>query len=885
MGQFFALRCWGGNNYNIIYQGELLTITARPVVVTPDPNQYKIFGDIDPVLTYTYDESDLLGDDEFTGELGRAEGEDVGIYDIEIGTLHADNYEISLDPEEFIIYAQLIVEVNDPLMGDAEVVNGDMIDGMHLYLTGDNVSLEATPMPGYVFVDWTIDGVFESDEAEFDFTIPGNNVTITANFEADIQLYTLTLVADPVEGGTVAGEGSYEAGTIVSVEAIADEAEGWSFINWTDEDSNVVSTLAEFDYEMPEADITLTANFTQGVLYTVTADIVPELSGTVTGVGSYLEGDNVVLTAIPNEGFEFLHWEDEDGVELETAETYEFVMPEDDVHVIAVFEALPTFDVIVTIVPEDAGTVTGEGDYFEGANVVLTAEAEEGFDFVGWEREGAIVEAAEVYEFVMPDADVELIAHFAPIVTLTLVANPEIGGEVFGAGEYAAGTVATIEAVAEENWAFLNWTDEDDNIISTLAEYEYEMPDFDVTLTANFTDDDVYVVTADINPEDAGIVLGVGNYLEAADVVLEAIANEGFVFMHWEDADGVELETEAVYNFVMPADDVHVVAVFEPVYELTAEINPEGAGIVTGEGWYLLDEEVTLEAIANEGYSFVNWTVYVDDIDNGEGGDKEGVTVVDNPYTFDMPDANVHVVANFEINVHTLTLVADPEEGGTVAGGGDYEYGTSVTVTATPAAGYTFLNWTIDGSVVSSSASFDYVMPDNDVTLVANFDELPPQTYTLTLIAVPEEGGTVSGGGEYEEGQQVTVVANPADGWEFEGWFWADELVSSNEEFVFNMPGENVILEGRFDDDVSVTDPEMLSITMYPNPTSGNLNITSGKVITEIMIFDMAGKVVYTMKPESEIVEMSLTGVEPGMYFVRIFTQDGHSIQKLQITR
>lgn len=72
-------------------------VTPRAATVVPAAEQSKIYGENDPELAYTVEH--LLEGDELTGALARAEGEDVGSYAFELGTLANANYALSL-PEE-----------------------------------------------------------------------------------------------------------------------------------------------------------------------------------------------------------------------------------------------------------------------------------------------------------------------------------------------------------------------------------------------------------------------------------------------------------------------------------------------------------------------------------------------------------------------------------------------------------------------------------------------------------------------------------------------------------------------------------------------------------------------------------------------------------------
>jgi hypothetical protein len=67
-----------------------------------------------------------------------------------------------------------------------------------------------------------------------------------------------------------------------------------------------------------------------------------------------------------------------------------------------------------------------------------------------------------------------------------------------------------------------------------------------------------------------------------------------------------------------------------------------------------------------------------------------------------------------------LTLNALPNNGGTVGGGGDFASGSSLTVTAAPRSGFVFENWTENGRIVSTSASYNFTF-NGKRSLVAHF--------------------------------------------------------------------------------------------------------------------------------------------------------------------
>ena len=114
----------------------------------------------------------------------------------------------------------------------------------------------------------------------------------------------------------------------------------------------------------------------------------------------------------------------------------------------------------------------------------------------------------------------------------------------------------------------------------------------------------------------------------------------------------------------------------------------------------------------------------------------------------------------------TITVSANPTEGGTVTGGGSYTGFTQCTLTATANTGYTFTNWTRNGSVASTSPTYNFYVSEA-ATCIANFTL---NTYEIVAKADPEEGGTVTGSGILGYGTTATLIATPNEGYTFVNW-------------------------------------------------------------------------------------------------------------------
>jgi Divergent InlB B-repeat domain/Viral BACON domain len=70
---------------------------------------------------------------------------------------------------------------------------------------------------------------------------------------------------------------------------------------------------------------------------------------------------------------------------------------------------------------------------------------------------------------------------------------------------------------------------------------------------------------------------------------------------------------------------------------------------------------------------------------------------------------------------YKLGVTASPVADGTVSGGGTFVEGSPTTVTAAANSGHSFVHWTQNGKVVSTSPIYTFTMPSANVTLIADF--------------------------------------------------------------------------------------------------------------------------------------------------------------------
>jgi len=97
---------------------------------------------------------------------------------------------------------------------------------------------------------------------------------------------------------------------------------------------------------------------------------------------------------------------------------------------------------------------------------------------------------------------------------------------------------------------------------------------------------------------------------------------------------------------------------------------------------------------------------------------------------------------------------------------GPYHYGDVVQLTATPAAGWIFANWS--GDAVSSTTATMVITINSDTNVIANFVAI---RYSLSTSVSPSGGGSVSpSSGSYAYGSSVTLTATSATGYQFSSW-------------------------------------------------------------------------------------------------------------------
>ncbi len=251
---------------------------------------------------------------------------------------------------------------------------------------------------------------------------------------------------------------------------------------------------------------------------------------------------------------------------------------------------------------------------------------------------------------------------------------------------------------------------------------------------------------------------------------------------------------------------------FTTIPQVTLSSLPVVDGTTTGAGTFAQGSVTTVTAIPNTGFAFANWT-------------KSGVVASTSPsFQFTMAGNEV-LVANFKPVVagqFALALSSLPTAGGTTAGSGSYKAGASVTATALPNPGYSFINWTNAGVIASTSSSFTFNLTKNQ-TLVANFKVIAASQFAVILTSNPAAGGTTTGSGAYNAGTSVTVTATANAGYHFTNWTNNGAVVSTSSSYTFPLTA-NVTLVANFAVNTYTLNVTAVNGTVVKTPNQATYN-------------------------------------------------------------
>ena len=658
------------------------------------------------------------------------------------------------------------------------------VEGTGAVEAGHAATLTAHALSGYAFEYWAdASGAVVSRDSTY-HVVPTSDLTLQAVFSA--KRYTVDVSCEE-SLGTVKGAGTYAAGQVVTVRAVA--AEDTAFVGWF-RNGTCVSSKKTYRFTVRE-DTSLYAVFASGsyVVHTVAS---PAEGGAVSGFGGYEAGERATLRAIANTGYSFAGWTDDKGETVSENADYTVKVMGDATYT-ATF-APKSYQVVLSASDDSVGTLSGEGSYQFGDTVELNAMPMGTKRFVGWyvlDTEGSkSLLSCDAHCWVKLDKDMvegleddtlELQAVFSDpyevAVTGEVVVKDKAssrGCRVTGSGSFAVGDQVELTAVAGMGYRFVGWSTDKGgtSIVETATTLDVTATQ-DMTYYAQFESDGQVTITVTGSSIFRGTALlvdgipaGSRSYDRGDMFMAIAIPWKKYHFSHWVDDAGVTVSYSAFYIGTAKENRQLTAVFYETGCDVQVATYPKGAGfsmvaLGTGSSYH---SAAIMFTVPHKGWKFKYWV--------DENGLPVGATPVINRVVF----GNRTFTAVYERASMTVTAV-DSRQGGHIEGSSEdeslgyavtneVENGESTTLTAVPDAGYVFDGWYArndDGSLGDEPLSADAVwtfVPEDNMTVEARFAEAPKYKVTARAVngSVDPETASVATDGK------VTLSATPDEG-------------------------------------------------------------------------------------------------------------------------
>lgn len=181
-----------------------------------------------------------------------------------------------------------------------------------------------------------------------------------------------------------------------------------------------------------------------------------------------------------------------------------------------------------------------------------------------------------------------------------------------------------------------------------------------------------------------------------------------------------------------------------------------------------------------------------DDSDPGsEPPSKEFTVTLSNATDAMLSGPATATVTIIDIHHDVTTGVYQDAGGGTVSGGGTFDQGSTVTLTATPDSCHKFADWVDgDGNFLSSDNPYSFTV-NGDVSVFAVFS---PISYNISASVSPSGSGSISGAGSHDCGTEVDLTATPNDCYTFTNWTEGNSVASTDNPYVFTVDSDRTLV-------------------------------------------------------------------------------------------
>jgi len=487
---------------------------------------------------------------------------------------------------------------------------------------------------------------------------------------------------------------------------------GYTWLGWYDKSGNLISTKTEYIFNVGASSSEIVAHWAS---YSVALNkndnnagkigfSVDDMSTQNTVSQRIVYGKEVTIYANTNNGYTWLGWyKGEEKVSDE--QTYTFTMSDSDLAYTAKWSKTT-----ISVSSSSAGSVSGlSSTYKVGDKVTVTAVTNKGYTWDGWYLNGEKVSSDLQYEIQITEESLNYVATWK-YYTLTTSRNISAAGTVNSYWNQKVTVGDSVELVANTNkgYTWLGWYD-GETLISSETTFTYEMPAESKTLIAKWT---YYTLSTQTNNSEAGTYTALSDKKVTVGDSIELIAstNDGYTWLGWYDGETL-ISMETTYTYVMTAESKTFAAKWT-YYTLSTQANDSEAGTYT----VLSDKKVTvgdsieLVVSTNKGYTWLGWY------------DGETMISSETTYTYVMPAENKTLIAKW--TYYTLSTTNGNVDAGdiTLLSYKKVAVGRSIDLIAVAKPGYSFVGWYDGEKMLSSDATYSYVMTSESKIITAKWN-------------------------------------------------------------------------------------------------------------------------------------------------------------------
>lgn len=158
---------------------------------------------------------------------------------------------------------------------------------------------------------------------------------------------------------------------------------------------------------------------------------------------------------------------------------------------------------------------------------------------------------------------------------------------------------------------------------------------------------------------------------------------------------------------------------------------------------------------------------------------------------------------------YKVTVEISNNRAGSVYGGGSYATGEEITISKSDAwlsadatEYFMFIGWTLNGKIYTTESSFTYVIGTENANFVARYISVDPDVVTSRVYVEISPADAcdsyTTSGQRYYEGNEAYLYCYANEGFEFEGWYDGEQLVSEDYWFYYTVGKDNVTLTAKF---------------------------------------------------------------------------------------